>query len=94
MSDESLRYASLVKDLIASHSYKLTLGAWLEEMRVAALKKLMYLPMGDEQIWQCQAELKVIDLIYSKIQAQVDKAEHLRVKNLKKEKQNDNRSLN
>lgn len=91
-NEESFRYANLVKDLINSNSYKLTIGVWLEEMKKAATQTLLYLEMGDDRIWQCQAELKVIDLIYSKIQAQIDKAEYLRLKNLKKDKADDNRS--
>lgn len=85
--EEAIRFAGLVKSLAESHSYKLTIGAWLEEMRQSALKTLMYLPMGDQKIWQCQAELKVVDMINSRIQAQIEKSEHLRLKNLKREKE-------
>lgn len=95
-SDDSIRFAQATKDLVNSHSYKLTVGAWLEEMRNAAIQKLIYLEMGDQAIWQCQAELKVVDLIYTKIQAQVNKLEHLRLKKLKteeKEKSHDNGNI-
>ena len=90
MDDEKLRQANQLKSLLDSHSFKTTIGAWLEEMRENAITLIAQVPHGDSAIWGIQAELRVLDKIFSRIDSILEAGERIRLKLLKDKKESVN----